>query len=306
MAHQHWLYFGVPLLVKIAAINRLMKASRQMRRVVLKRRSLYGAVAGISTLIMVFLLVWTLLDPPDIAVDYILTDEVTEGATVVKYTLYCSSDTEAWQFAAVSWNAILLLCATVLAFQARSTRKDLNESKTLVFLIYSHFLFAMARVITFVLPDSVNNTTLGEARSLIFCLDTILTIIIYFVPKLFAADEPCRVSSTFLSDLPRSVVDTSSATIFGIRPRLGLWLSSITMVSHHEQEQDAQSQGAVNLDAPTSTSLEQSPSIADQPSPNHDHTDESVEHQADNHCPHCGEAIDKDPLLGTTSSAATV
>ena len=60
----------VPLVVKVAAINKLMIAARRMRRVHLKRKKLYGAVIILCALVTSYLVSWTIMDPPRKDADY--------------------------------------------------------------------------------------------------------------------------------------------------------------------------------------------------------------------------------------------
>ena len=192
----------VPLIVKVAAVNRLMGAARQFRRIVLTRKSLFGAVFGISAMVSIFLLIWTIIDPPDKSRDYsltndVITDSMGNNRTVVDVVYYCSSDSSVWDYIAVGWNVVLLLCATVLAVQTRTVQKDFNESQTLAFLIYSHFLFVVLRLIVLMMSSgessTVNESTLSGLRSLIFSVDTLATIVIYFLPKFLAnKNDPNR------------------------------------------------------------------------------------------------------------------
>lgn len=186
----------VPLIAKVGAINRLMNAAASMKRVVVRRKSLFGAVVGISGLVCLYLLVWTLLDPPMKANEYELSPGMTVGdETVVIVSPYCTSQNSAWMIASLAWNCILLVCATVLAFQTRSLRQDFNESRTLGLMIYSHFLFVVMRVIMFFfLPAVVNESNLMRCMSLLFATDTIATILIYFVPTFLTKDEQRRMS----------------------------------------------------------------------------------------------------------------
>ena len=188
----------VPLIVKVAAVNRLMGAARQFRRIVLTRKTLFGAVFGISAMVSIFLLVWTIVDPPNKNREYsltndVVTDDMGHSRTVVDVVYFCSSDSLVWDYIAVGWNGILLLCATVLAVQTRTVQKDFNESQTLAFLIYSHFLFVALRLIVLLLSSgnssTVNEATLSGLRSLIFSVDTMATIIIYFLPKFLASNN---------------------------------------------------------------------------------------------------------------------
>jgi len=191
----------VPLIVKVAAINRLMSSAERMRRVTLPRQQLYGTVAIITVLCIIFLILWTTLDPPQKDLDYtLLTDDETTpgGEYVVAVTFYCQDGTSyGWKLAAVGWNMVLLLCASVLAFQTRGIIQTFNESRTLAILIYSHCVFVILRCVTYFLDDHIQGTTLNHVRSLLFSLDTLATIIIYFVPKLLAKDDDHIMSSRF-------------------------------------------------------------------------------------------------------------
>ena len=122
----------VPLIVKVAAINQLMQAAQRMRRVVLNRQRLFGIVFGLTLLNVVYLIIWTIFDVPTIQFDYSITDDVNEsGETIVLLTSYCDSTQDFWRLVSVTWNCLLLLCATVLAVQARNIHQDFNESTTL-------------------------------------------------------------------------------------------------------------------------------------------------------------------------------
>jgi hypothetical protein len=180
----------VPLIAKVSAINRLLNAAAPMKRVVVRRKSMYGGVIGISVLVCIFLLAWTLIDPPVKDEEYKLTNTVHDGATLVIATPYCTSERSLWMIASLAWRAILLVSATVLAFQNRNARQDFNESRTLGLMIYSQFIFVVLRIIMyFFLPDVINEATLRLWFSILYSTDTITTILIYFVPKFVAADE---------------------------------------------------------------------------------------------------------------------
>jgi len=178
----------VPLIVKVAALNRLMHAALKMRRVVLKRTNLFSAVALISAFVVIFLILWTVLDPPRIFPEYVMTSSTTDdGETIVIIQYYCGSESNVWKFVSAGWNTLLLLCASVLAFQSRKIQQDFNESQTLAILIYSHFVFVMLRVATFFLP--LTGAAMLEWQSIIFSFDTLATVVIYFLPKFLASDD---------------------------------------------------------------------------------------------------------------------
>ena len=102
----------VPLIVKVAAINRLMNAARRMRRIKLRRSQLFGAVAILSFIAVIFLTAWTIVDPPRNQTSYMLTDTTTEdGATVVLMDYYCefSERFVGWKFISIGVQIFLLI-----------------------------------------------------------------------------------------------------------------------------------------------------------------------------------------------------
>jgi hypothetical protein len=205
----------IPLIVKVSAINRLFSAATSMRRVVLRRESLFGAVIFISSLVVVFLILWTVLDPPRKLEEFELTDTLSEDEdTVVSTYSFCSSERDIWTFLAVGWNCVMLICATVLAVQSRKIQQDFNESQTLAMMIYSHSVFVVLRVVVYTFPSGVvNEVVLAHCLSIIFSVDTIFTIAIYFAPKFFTPTNEGR-KKTFanLLCLPSSLVERGNTT----------------------------------------------------------------------------------------------
>jgi hypothetical protein len=188
----------VPLLTKMAAINRLMQASRSMRkRFVLRKGYLFGIVFGITAAVMVCLTIRTIVDPIYKHDEFELSTESSSGDAVIKYQSYCSSDQQTiWAFVTVIWYCILLLCAAVLAFQTRGLRQEFNESQTLAVMIYSHCLFMVLRLINFfILPAVIDFSTVWLLHSILCSADVIATICIYFVPKFLTSDEDHRRES---------------------------------------------------------------------------------------------------------------
>jgi len=188
----------LPLVVKVAAINRMMEAARHMRRVTLKRETLHTAVAAIAVLMAIYLAVWTGVDPPDVAAEFQMTDSKSEyGEQIVGVSYFCSrGDSNAWSSVAVGWNVLLLITASVLAFQTRNVVSTFNESQTLAFLIYSHMLFVLLRASLLVFQDNFTGTMVDHLRALLISIDQIAACVIYFLPKFIAKDEhePSRTS----------------------------------------------------------------------------------------------------------------
>jgi hypothetical protein len=188
----------VPLIVKVAAINRIMSAARRMRRVTLKKSNLFRVVFLLSALVLIYLILWTALDRPRQSTDYELTDDKTEnGETTILTTNYCTSGSDAWVYISTGWHTLLLVCATVLAFQSRKAKFEFKESQVLGFLIYSQFVFLMLSVIVFMSESVLDIMDISRYQSLIHSFDVIAACCIYFFPKFFAkkASTSSRSSS---------------------------------------------------------------------------------------------------------------
>jgi len=200
----------VPLIVKVAAINRLLtltthtragRSGRRMHQVNEKR--LNGAVLLIAIVVSIGLMLWTFVDPPSKNFEVVVTDDliVETGEFIVERTNFCKSEGVFWNYVAVSWQLLLLLAASVLAFQSRKISQlveDVNETRTLAMMIYSHFLFISLRLVSFLyesrssfsfaedeVASDVSRSQFAAARSIIFAADTIATLSIYFAPKFF-------------------------------------------------------------------------------------------------------------------------
>lgn len=199
----------VPLIVKVAALNRVVNAARRLRRTKIRRTSLFGAVFIILIGFILFLTIWTILDPPHKTAEYELSDpplqddvevspehtaeqvgEIIAGAPVawlhetnVNKFYHCQSDSNVWRSLAIGWQLVLLLSASVLAFQTRNVQSQFNESRALAMLIYSHFVFVVLQiVVAFCLP-AVSASVLARFQSIMISCDTFATLVIYFVPK---------------------------------------------------------------------------------------------------------------------------
>ena len=175
----------VPLIVKVAAINKLLNAAEQLRRETVRERNLYLAVFLILFFVMVFLGIWTGIDKPQSQQEYELV--LGNENPIVFINNYCSSKNQAWEMAAVGWFVLLLACESALAFQSRGIHSEYNESQILGLMIYAHTVFVIFRSIT-LFVNFGNKMYTGQVRSLIYSFDTIINMCIYFVPKLLAKD----------------------------------------------------------------------------------------------------------------------
>lgn len=178
----------VPLVVKMGALNRMMQAAQQMKRVVVQRKTMFGAVLVLSLVTVVFLSAWTLFDPPSKQSDYELTSDMTEnGETIVETASYCDSNSNLWEFAVGGFIFLYLMVACVLAFQTRKLPRDFNDSRSLGIMAYSQLIFIVARLATFALDAAVGAGIMTFYRSTLYSLDVIAVIFIYFYPKIWRA-----------------------------------------------------------------------------------------------------------------------
>jgi len=91
----------VPLIVKVAAVNKLHSAASRMRRVQLSRQELYGYVTVICFLCVVYLVFWTVFDTPKSNKENTLTESITDdGEWVVEVGHYCGGNYDYWQYVA--------------------------------------------------------------------------------------------------------------------------------------------------------------------------------------------------------------
>ena len=214
-----------PLLVKVSAINKLLTASSRMQKVEIKRSRLFGSVLAISSLIVIFTLVWTVMDPPGKEGELTLTETLTaRNETIVYRNYYCSSESNVWQIIAFGWTGMLLFSATVLAVEMRNVRQDFNESQTLGMMTYSHFVFVTLRVVTSSLSETLGEADSARYRSILLSVDAMATLGIYFLPKFVVLRKPdsdpnsssSRGSSSWASPSTRKIIrDGSKAMVKG-------------------------------------------------------------------------------------------
>jgi len=111
-----------------------------------------------------------------------------KGETMVFSNPYFTPNSrQSWSYAFVVFRFAMLVIATMQTFQTRSIRQEINETQTLATMIYSHFMFVCIRLVAMVLDAKLSHATKIRVRSIIYSLDCVATILIYFVPKFVAA-----------------------------------------------------------------------------------------------------------------------
>ncbi|KAL3915961.1 MAG: hypothetical protein SGILL_005398 [Bacillariaceae sp.] len=176
----------IPLLVKIAAINKVVASAKKLRRVKITKQKLFGIMAGLLTLVIIYLIVWSAVDPVGVVQERTVTNTTS---TVVEECITCSSKYSFWGYLALAWQAILLLMAAVLAFQSRNAIPEFNESNSLGTMIYSRCLFVALRgiLVLFQKRGILDPGVSAAVMSYILSLDTVTAMGIYVAPKILKA-----------------------------------------------------------------------------------------------------------------------
>ena len=176
----------VPVLVKTSAINLLIRSSRKQKRVNISRRVMLLKVFVVSVIVALYMVAWTLLDPPKETETRTLSET---HADLIFHDVRCSSQSEIWRHVAFAWLALLLMMSALLAYQSRDVMEQLNESKSLAVMVYSHFLFVIFRSVCTALyiTNTYSYAQIAAVFSVIFSTDALLAMAIYVWPKIYLA-----------------------------------------------------------------------------------------------------------------------
>ena len=187
----------VPLIVKISAINRLMSATKKMRRVKITPNVLYCKVMAWMLLVTIFLIVYQTVDPPSIQYwSFLEKSDSFEDPDTIRNTIGCGGESFAFDYCVIGFEFFLIIFATVLAYQSRNTQSDFNESKKLGLMIYSHFIFVALRGILFAFfetdiastnGESFGPATISAVNSILMSLDVLSATSIYVLSKVLKA-----------------------------------------------------------------------------------------------------------------------
>jgi hypothetical protein len=128
-------------MVKIDAINSVSRAATRFRHKTISRATLFRECAFVTSLVGIFLILWTCIDTPCIESEYQMVD-FDNG--VVAVSAFCSSQSSAWNYVSVGWVALLLFGTSILAFQMHKVKmEEFCETPTLSLMVYSHLFFIM-------------------------------------------------------------------------------------------------------------------------------------------------------------------
>jgi hypothetical protein len=159
-------------------MNRLIQSSKKMQRININPQSLLIRVIIWMSLIIVFLVVWTVYDAPAVEESRHLNQQDT---TIVSIDRECKSEAIFWEVAQASLQALLLLICAIFAFQSRHSVSIVNDSRVLAQLVYSHFMFMILRlmVTAFDLFDVFDGSIVSTLASFNHSFDALFAMCIY-------------------------------------------------------------------------------------------------------------------------------
>ena len=107
-------------MIRVATIIKIVRYSKKMKVVKVHKKKLLQKSVGISAIAAIYCLFWTVFDTPTSQTSLQVTNDTNEyGETIVLESQYCGSETDIWHYVSFACQAVLLLCASVLAFQMR-------------------------------------------------------------------------------------------------------------------------------------------------------------------------------------------
>jgi hypothetical protein len=174
----------VPIMIKISLINKLGRQARLFRKVQIDPNVFKKNLAVAIVMVVTYLTIWTAVDTPRQNYDL----KVIEGedmTTVAFYSGCTSAFSPVWEVVALGLEGVVLLSASVLAYQSREIIERLDESSWLAYLVYSESVFLIIRVVTVILAASgaMKASMSTKVIGIEVALETIAAILIYFLPK---------------------------------------------------------------------------------------------------------------------------
>lgn len=118
---------------------------------------------------------------------------------IILTNTYCASSSNAWLITSYLWQALILVSASVLAFQSRDVIEEMNESKSLGFLVYSQSIFLIIRILVAILSrksDFFPSSYQSPIMSIILSIDIITAMMIYMGPKFYSILMEKRKNNT--------------------------------------------------------------------------------------------------------------
>mmetsp|Transcript_43896 Transcript_43896/g.93377 ORF Transcript_43896/g.93377 Transcript_43896/m.93377 type:complete len:632 (-) Transcript_43896:102-1997(-) len=176
----------VPTLMRVSTIISIVQASMKMKVVKVDQQRLLVKSIGMSAFAAIYCSFWTAFDPPQPQTSVHVTHDKNDlGETIVSVSHYCDSGSSLWFMGMFIGQALLLIGASVLAYQMRKVPTKVNDSLELAAMIYSSFVSLVLRFLLYVIAGTASGVILGKSslqksRSLLCSIDTIAGIFIFF------------------------------------------------------------------------------------------------------------------------------
>lgn len=137
-------------------------------------------------IIIIFLVVWTELDPPRLGENRSLD---RNDGSIILVDPECRSNSNSWEIGPYAWNAVLLILCAFLAFQSRKSTSIVNDSRAIATMVYSQFLFFILRLLAayFDGDNTFSAGTVAAIHSIVQSLDAFFAMAIYLMPKIIKA-----------------------------------------------------------------------------------------------------------------------
>lgn len=171
---------NVPLLVKTAAINKLLQSAKKMKRVQITQSRLFADIGVSVSITTVFLLCWTIINPITKEEDLVL---LVENKNDIELIVGCSK-AGIWSYIGSLLQASYVFCSFVLAIQSRDVVQKFNESKDVRNMAFASFMFLCFRVIVqHIISTTLDPEIFNSIIGIILSFDTIANLTVYFAPK---------------------------------------------------------------------------------------------------------------------------
>jgi len=173
----------LPIIIKVATINKLVREARQLRPFALnpKRLDLFFISAILA--IIAYLTATTIISPVKVMS---VANIDSNDSFSISIGEVCSSSPIQWNSLDYGIEGVLILSACVLVIQSRDVFEEFNEGQGLALMVYSHIIFLILRFLCNLLGSKFagqNRLLLLEIDSILKSIDIIFAMTFYFGEK---------------------------------------------------------------------------------------------------------------------------
>ena len=168
----------VPIVVKVTTITYIAVTLRKGRDqyITISPVKMFLVEIAIVLLAIMYLMVWTALDPPS----RVETETLEDGS--FETTISCSSGSDGWIVASGSCQVVLLSVSTVLSILLWRVINDFKETNALFWMIVGQDTLLVARGVAFF--AAVNNADYYSVLSYLLSVGSFFILSTYFLPMI--------------------------------------------------------------------------------------------------------------------------